>query len=875
MSRAESLLNSLVRTGEVSSTSPINDTIVIDAEGRIINVPGTEILFGVEHDANIERKHFQCPRFVGDNVDLTTLGLRIVYRNANNEKDAYIVEDVKADGETITFSWLLGEKVLRTKGTVYFTICAVNVDAEGNETRHWNTTLASGTVLEGMEFDGLYPDEEEAARDVLQQLLNIFESKGQETIRSVADEGSRQKAYLEEKAFGAMVKQTTERDTLLTIQDAADFRIVDLGLDGKTEQYTTTGAQLFDKTLLLNNGGVEQSDGSIYMSSKIISFYTNEAEEAGQYTMTLTAKKEDNTNPLCLLVRYTDGTDEYFISANALSAEFKTVTHITNASKVVKKLSITFGTDGNYYIKDFMVNKGATALPYEPYTGGIPSPNTEFPQDINNAGRYNEETGRYEVDVEVCNKNYFNGGLLTSFFADVKGNMSSVAENHEKYRSILMNLSQGTYTVASSERCHFVRFLENDTLTTIGVGNTNSYTFTTIGGVVGVSFRKQDNTIWNDSITIHVEKGTTATEYIPHESQKVTLTSSRELTKWDKLVKREGVWGWVYKSIKYILNGSEKWGNYATYKGFFNSSVLKDNLNRAEGYCNQLIIDINGLKGRDKSGFLWLGVGGNTYIYVPNCVFYDESLEDKGHTNWVNHLKENPLEIWTYTNTEEFVPLLPEEQEALKALETYRGVTHIWNDQNTPIQITYVADPEIYIDRRLSEVSPGGMDETQFTESLADAGFITILTDENGNTLTDENGNTLIAKGPEANHNPDWNETDESSPSFILNKPTGIGGVGNVCYVISGPYLFKTSNPSEASESNRVTNINACLNEYMTTGIMLHHKGNFDINVGTYMPCLGFGISTGVYHIACLTPGTSYITNYRLSYDINTGNALK
>lgn len=166
-------------------------------------------------------------------------------------------------------------------------------------------------------------------------------------------------------------------------------------------------------------------------------------------------------------------------------------------------------------------------------------------------------------------------------------------------------------------------------------------------------------------------------------------------------------------------------------------------------------------------------------------------------------------------------------------------------------------------------------DETAFVDALADAGFITILTDENGNILTDENGNTLIAKGPEANHNPDWNETDESSPSFILNKPTGMGGVGNVCYVISGPYLYKTSNPSEVSESNRVTNINACLNEYMTTGIMLHHLGNFDRNVGVYVPCLSFGLTTGCYNIACVTPGNNYISNYRLSYDINTGNALK
>ena len=37
-------------------------------------------------------------------------------------------------------------------------------------------------------------------------------------------------------------------------------------------------------------------------------------------------------------------------------------------------------------IVDFMLNAGSTALPYEPYTGGKPSPSPEYPQEIVSAG---------------------------------------------------------------------------------------------------------------------------------------------------------------------------------------------------------------------------------------------------------------------------------------------------------------------------------------------------------------------------------------------------------------------------------------------------------------------------------------------------------
>lgn len=62
---------------------PVNDIFEIDPETRVITVPASEKLFGVSHDGNTERKHFRCPKVVGDNIDLSTMHLYINYQNAN------------------------------------------------------------------------------------------------------------------------------------------------------------------------------------------------------------------------------------------------------------------------------------------------------------------------------------------------------------------------------------------------------------------------------------------------------------------------------------------------------------------------------------------------------------------------------------------------------------------------------------------------------------------------------------------------------------------------------------------------------------------------------------------------------------------------
>lgn len=158
------------------------DKCVIDPESREIVIPETYQILGVESDEKVERIEFECPKIVGDNIDLSKLQIRINYQNANGDKDQYIVEDVETNGDNIEFSWLLSRKVTMYRGTVNFVVCAVKVSGETIQ-NEWNTTLATSQVLEGLEVDTPEPTEDQS--DVITQLLNIVKQTSESSVQAV------------------------------------------------------------------------------------------------------------------------------------------------------------------------------------------------------------------------------------------------------------------------------------------------------------------------------------------------------------------------------------------------------------------------------------------------------------------------------------------------------------------------------------------------------------------------------------------------------------------------------------------------------------------------------------------------------------------
>lgn len=171
MPSVEELLS--VAEADANTRSAMDSRIEIDADTRIIRMTPQDELFGVESDEKSERKYFKVPKIVGNGVDLSKLQLRINYQNASkipSGKDMYIVQDATVyNDEWVYFSWELSRKVTQYKGNIYFIVCAVKADSNGNITNEWNTTLAEGKVLEGLEVE-TSQEQQYQASDYLEQL---------------------------------------------------------------------------------------------------------------------------------------------------------------------------------------------------------------------------------------------------------------------------------------------------------------------------------------------------------------------------------------------------------------------------------------------------------------------------------------------------------------------------------------------------------------------------------------------------------------------------------------------------------------------------------------------------------------------------------
>ena len=151
--------------------------LLIDEDTRSIYIPESEKFFGVESDQNVERKKFKCPKIVGDNIDLSTLHLYINYQNGNGNKDSYMIQDMAVSGEYITFSWILSRNVTAYKGTVRFIFCAKKADGSGNLTNEWNTTVAEGQVIEGLESTASVVENNP---DIIEQMLTLLKNVSDE-----------------------------------------------------------------------------------------------------------------------------------------------------------------------------------------------------------------------------------------------------------------------------------------------------------------------------------------------------------------------------------------------------------------------------------------------------------------------------------------------------------------------------------------------------------------------------------------------------------------------------------------------------------------------------------------------------------------------
>ena len=444
-SQAEELLNDILEDDAelgdaylgtmILGEDPYEDLyphIVIGAD-RFIKVPQGLKRIAVEHDHAVETVTFDCPRY-WDGRDLSTMKIYINYIRGDKQPGSFPVDNGvtidENDSNIIHFDWTITRELTEFKGNIVFLVCAKKVDAEGYEEQHWNSELNKDMyVSEGLEAEETiaqqYPDlityllsrmdvvenkttlesmlnyldlyftTDASINEVLQNYVSEYLSSSDEVTKKIADTVN---AYIQEHLSTTDKTLTVEGGMADAAATGYEIRnIVDIKqgsvlngsavgpmkvrkILGKSEQDGTSGKQLLDLT-----GAVGGTNSGIAVT----------VNDDGSYSFVGTAESKDinvfllgsysNKNALFTLpagdyycsgvVLFTyDGTNR------ATYLDTFTLTKDTPITAVRVKRS-TSGVTYNERVYP-MLNAGSTALPWEPYTGGQPSPNPEYPQEI-------------------------------------------------------------------------------------------------------------------------------------------------------------------------------------------------------------------------------------------------------------------------------------------------------------------------------------------------------------------------------------------------------------------------------------------------------------------------------------------------------------
>lgn len=384
---------------------------IIDPETRVITIPPEYQLLGVESDEKAERIYFKCPKIVGDDIDLSKLALRVNFRNAGQVVDQYLVDDVAVDGDNITFSWLLSRRVTQYEGDVNFIVCAVRVSGE-TITNEWNTTLATAQVLEGLEAEMVLPEEE---TDIVNQLLALAETRLNDVREATTDanaaaENANVKAQEAQNATDDardVIDQITKDSYLHTaLQSFVDTvkasptaygNAIVKKIEGFIRQETTTGAQLFNINAIstkgsatykiINDTTVEitggKSDQNVYSNVNFSMRNVKSLIQGKKIYLYCKFTGDHKPQGQLAITPASGGTIYKAVWSNSWTE----VGIPSDCEDIIFGLypSTETGTTDTVTFSDIKI--GLTQFEtWEPYTGGQPAPNPDYPMEVQGTG---------------------------------------------------------------------------------------------------------------------------------------------------------------------------------------------------------------------------------------------------------------------------------------------------------------------------------------------------------------------------------------------------------------------------------------------------------------------------------------------------------
>lgn len=598
----------------------------------------------------------------------------------------------------------------------------------GNLTTNSKKEISDLTDAKKTELNKVNDDITKNASELKEAIVNAADAKKEE----ISQKGLEVLQSLPEdmgKIQDTTLIKSTESGTEINLTDSSDMNIQELHLFGKSEQKTTKGIQLLDLSGMKSGTGdgltyTNRGDGSVQVSGTATS-QTGNIWFRGRYDtnseklptlLTLEAGKKYYIKDCILFEVATNiNTQTEVIEVSAEEyPEGRRITGIRNPRQVV-------GKKYNEVIYP-LIAESSTAVEWEEYTGGQPSPNPDYPQEmncvenptvsvagknllVNNAKSkqirnliytVNEDKsisvkGTYEVGKDVTESDIY----LFGTFND-EGQYVYIPKG--RYSINTISVPNGTYIAREKTKGSIIN--SENIIKTLSEQDCYFYSWV---------FRITKDGTYNSTIYPQMEVGNTATEYEPYKeiqsAQQTCELSGIGDVKDELIVRADGTGQLIQRLLEEELNDNS---DYVTWYANTNTYGFLRKESKWLFRANKINIKSNKLKGITKEV-------GNPGTYDKNGIFVDVAglyikISKKYLTEYTvdalkTYLRDNPITVVGLLKEPIVTELSSDEVQKILALHTNKPNTTIWNDQDAEMQVTYVADTKSYIDKKFKELS--------------------------------------------------------------------------------------------------------------------------------------------------------------------------
>lgn len=476
-------------------------------------------------------------------------------------------------------------------------------------------------------------------------------------------------------------------------------------IDGAYNQVTTNGFQLFDASKLptKSQGGAtvtNNGDGSFTISgsgnlSEVLALnysYTHE-ETVKLIKSGMIYLKGGNTYPRIGAALFVDGVAKLSInneqSANVLEEWLENETSYLYIS--------IYGQNGQQIvtgtIKPMLYQEGDGT--FEPFTGGVASPNPEYPQEPKFVGDYNEDTQKYDIDFMTSGKNLLNitsiGGTkygITYTINDDKSVTLNGATTDTVSQLILniMTIPNGTYCLNGTNTAYVYMRIWSETQQKEIYKSVNSGSFEiTNNDVCQIQIYIHRSVTCNNVIIYpQLELGSTATDYQPYQGLETTTVELnqplRELPNGVKDTIENGVVTRRVGEITFDGSSDESWNFDTTYKyaAIGINGVTGYNIGVKNILCDKLyVLNSNGSISVSTNVIRYGSSDNNNKILY---VRIDDTITSV--SEFKTWLQSNPITVWYELATP------TTEQITLPALPSWYPYTDAW--VGTELQPSFV-----------------------------------------------------------------------------------------------------------------------------------------------------------------------------------------